>query len=195
MEHQFNNSLIVESGSDKTLETLLMNALEFDIPNENSSEESRLSTGIGMSGSCKVEMEENSGLSESEPNMETEEPGEVSAPTHCNLVDMMSAAKGSTRRKNERRRAKRRVYREKTKLLKAETVLQAAMSSTVATDYCLSNVGVTKDLLTVKPFKFDGTERYPRTLKELLACGYRIVEWDGRYLFSMSFPSLASQRT
>jgi hypothetical protein len=189
MSHQSNDSIVVESRLDETLETLLMNALEFGISDNAPFEESRPPTRIGITDFCHTETEKGGGLSESEPNTETEESGEVCALTHRNLIDMTLAAKRSTRRKNERRRTKRKAYKEKTKLLNAEIMHQAAMSSAVATDYCLSSVEVTKDLLTVKPPKFDGAERYPRTLKELLACGYRVVEWDGRYYISLhSFP-------
>jgi hypothetical protein len=145
-------------------------ASEFSIANENEgtflAEDSWPSTMIGTSGFCQ-----------SEP----EEQGERYTLGHSTLPDMISAANRSTQRNKNKRRVKRREARETTRALNTKIIRETAMASALATDYSLESVGVSKDLLTVKPFKLDGTEGYPRTLEELTACGYRIVEWDGRY--------------
>lgn len=97
----------------------------------------------------------------------------------------MPAAKPSTRHKNRKREAKHRERRAEAKVLNAKLMQEAAMSSAITTDFSLGTVGVSKDLLPVKPFKLDGTESYPHSLKELLDCGYQIIEWKGRYDFSL----------
>ena len=88
-----------------------------------------------------------------------------------------SAANAETRRKNKKRAAKRKVRNDAAKESERTVRQKTAMSSAIHIPLSLSDVGVSKDMLTVSPVP---KISYPKTLEEVKADNYRIVEWDGK---------------
>jgi hypothetical protein len=109
---------------------------------------------------------------------------------HPQLTGFSAAA---TQHKNAKRANKRRAVRQKIKDSEREVRQKMAMSSAIETNFSLDAVHVSQDTLTATPFPL--RTDYPRTLDAVIngdplskLKGYRIIEWDGMYVF---FSSLA----
>lgn len=69
---------------------------------------------------------------------------------------------------------------------------KTALSSAIKTTFSLDTVPVSKDALTASPVPTQVD--YPQTLDALIDEGYRIIEWDGRYVGASEFRPLLDHK-
>ena len=107
--------------------------------------------------------------------------GKCGVPTvwnQCSFIHTTAAVNRDTKRKNKKRALKRQASRRDLKDAQRLVRQKAAMSTTIATDFPLNSIPVSKDMLTGMRGS-SSNDSYPRTLEEVKAKGYRIVQWDG----------------
>ena len=94
----------------------------------------------------------------------------------------------TTKKKNSKRGAKRKVYRQNFKDSQRVVRQKMATSSAITTEFSLQDVPVSEDALTATRTAILGN--YPMTLEQVIGGdpdngleGYRVIEWDGMYVF------------